>query len=69
MRRAATTLTLIALIALANAGCEREPRTADSPPQAESERADWSGFTKRFIEEHFKAQPFFALYGDRKSVV
>ncbi len=56
-------LVLIALIAIAVPGCDRKPDT-DTATQARA-RADWPGFTQRFIEEHFKAQPFFAVKAGR----
>ena len=59
-----------ALLALLVAGCDREPRTRSEPvvsPQrvAAKNDAEWDKFARQYIEDHFAAQPFFAVKAGR----
>jgi uncharacterized protein (DUF885 family) len=60
----------VAVLALMTWGCDRNPDApagADRRAASASETGDaaWESFTRRYIEEHFKAQPFFAVKAGR----
>ncbi|MGH8286429.1 MAG: DUF885 domain-containing protein [Steroidobacteraceae bacterium] len=57
----------IAALVLTAAGCSRQPEapSAASPESAQTKASDWDAFAARYIEEHFRAQPFFAVKAGR----
>ncbi|MGH8208247.1 MAG: DUF885 domain-containing protein, partial [Steroidobacteraceae bacterium] len=63
-------LLWIALIATALAACSREPapvnaRPAPAPDPHLATQAAWTEYAARFIEDYFKADPFFAVQAGR----
>jgi uncharacterized protein (DUF885 family) len=67
--QAATMRTLAAitvLLSLLIAGCGRDAGEATRGGDAAAARTvDWKAFSTRYIEEHFRAQPFFAVKAGR----
>src|SRR2546430_2467592 len=54
--------------AIAAAACSRQPAATSSPPAPRPlvhAQASWDDYAARFIEEYFKAQPFFAVQAGR----
>lgn len=58
---------IVAATLLAIGGCDRgsEPPAQPAADTAASADARWKAFAERYIEEHFKAQPFFAVKAGR----
>ena len=61
--------SIVLLLALGLAGgCAKQaaaPKEAAAPPTAPDTSAAWPAVTERFIEDYFKAQPFFAAQSGR----
>jgi Bacterial protein of unknown function (DUF885) len=62
-------LAWLALVTTALAACSRQPAPvappAPAPDPSVAARAAWAGYAARFIEDYFKANPFFAVQSGR----
>ena len=63
--RPAAPLLTLALIAAGCGGSRAPPAPPPAPAAAAAATDAWPAFTARFIEEYFKAQPFFAVLQGR----
>ncbi|TLY60366.1 MAG: DUF885 domain-containing protein, partial [Gammaproteobacteria bacterium] len=62
------TRSLMIGFAIAAAACSRQPAATSSPPAPRPlvhAQATWDDYAARFIEDYFKAQPFFAVQAGR----
>jgi len=62
------TWSLAIALVIAAAACSRQPAATSSPPAPRPPvhaQATWDDYAARFIEEYFKAQPFFAVQAGR----
>ena len=62
------TRSLMIGLAIAAAACSRQPAATSSPPAPRPlvhAQATWDDYAARFIEDYFKAQPFFAVQAGR----
>jgi len=62
------TWSLAITLVIAAAACSRQPAATSSPPAPRPPvhaQATWDDYAARFIEEYFKAQPFFAVQAGR----
>ena len=67
LKRSCTRAVLTVLI-LSAAACSRQPAAVGAPPAPDPKvaaQAAWSEFASKFIEDYFKADPFFAVQAGR----